>query len=149
MDKELNEELRDLPHLQRLQGGGDGFRLPPGLLDELVRQTVEEGPPSTSRRRRLLAIRYWTVAAALLLLLGVAWWLWQAETRSAAAVALVELPAEDIYTYLSVHVDELELETLSSALPQAPEAPPLLPDEMLDAADDAWLESWLEEPLLY
>lgn len=143
MDDELKKELKDLPLLRGLQGKGDGLRTPPGLLAELTQQTLATAQATPPRRRRLPA-SYAALAAALLLLLTVAWWLWREAVQPPAtpAVALTELPTEEIYTYLALHVDELELESLAGALPR-PEALPV------DTATERWLDEWIEEDVLY
>lgn len=132
-DKEsLQNELRELsPWLHAQKNQADGFQTPTGYFEQLQEQVFEKldadggrrkpGSLSSSGRLRSLFGGLYqarlgiAVAAALTLVLG-AWWFFR-PAPEAAAVASVELSAEDAEAYLLENLLEFDAEQLAMQLP--------------------------------
>ncbi len=166
MKKEKNNIRKELEELSPLLAGLKNksepppFQTPEHYFHQLTHQVMEQvklepnphGPKKTPDAagawwRRLLNPRLATAFAAAVVLLVAAVWLWQAQSGPDEAVA-AELTTEEMDRYVSVNIDEYELEWLLETASVEGELPAAAtpPEEALDEyLDDILEEMELEE----
>ncbi len=148
--KSQQDELKELPLLQRLRPQGDGFRLPESYLDTLREESLQRAK-RPARQRSLTLLYRLASAAAIALLVVAAVVLIQRQSSAPGLVdaeALVaELSDEEILAYVDSHLEDFDVDLLLEAedvIPLYARPDSISDDELLELIDDLSIEEVME-----